>query len=162
MAIAGRLSKRKIALAIVIAAAFVWWLFHPRPSDEKLILDLVAKAEQGIETKNTSEIMDCVAKDYRDDSGLSRLDIFRLAMHWQRSSEQVEITINEYDLDVARPLATGRFQVELTFSQGGGVELPQRLNLEVDFQQQRRGWRKVWLVKSVNGHGLGRNFEGLL
>ncbi len=162
MAIAGRLLKPRIILAAIIVVGFLWWLFHPRPSDEKLIQELVTKAEQAIETKNTNEIMDCVAKDYRDDSGLSRLDIFRLAMHWQRSSGQVEITINEYDLKVARPLATGRFQVELAFSQGGGVELPQRLNLEVDFQRERKGWKKVWLVKSVQGHSLGRNFEGLL
>lgn len=136
---------------------FLWWLLHPRPSNEKLILDLVARAKQGIETKNTNEIMDCVAKDYRDDSGLTRMDIFRLAIHWQRSSEQVEITIIESDLDIAPPLATGRFQVELAFTQGGG----ERLNLEVDFQRERKSWKKVWLVKSVSGHGQTRDLEGL-
>jgi hypothetical protein len=156
------MSKLKIAVALAILAVFAWWLFHPKPSDELQILDLVAKAEHGVETKNTDGIMDCVARDYRDDSGLSRVDIFRLAMHWQRSSEQVEIAVNQYELDVARPLATGRFEVELAFDQGGGPEPPTRLNLEVDFARQRKGWRKVWLVKSVSGHGLGRDFEGLL
>jgi len=157
-----RRGKLGIALLAALVAVSAWWWLHPRPSNEKLILALVSKAEHGVETKNRQEIMDCVAQDYHDEEGLTRLDIFRLALHWERSSEQVGITVNEYQLDITPPTATGRFEVELAFSQTGESGLPGRLPLVVKFEKQRRGWRKLWLVKSVGGHGLGRNFEELL
>ncbi len=158
----GRWSRSlKIAALIVAAAAAAWWLLHPRPTEEELILALVAKAEHGVETKNKTEIMECVAKDYRDESGLSRLDIFRLALHWERSPEQVDVVIDEYELDISSPAATGRFEVELAFQEGGRPDLPLRLPLVVQFEKQRRGWRKAWVVRSVGGHGIERNFEGL-
>jgi hypothetical protein len=139
------------------------WLLWPRPSDQALILELVARAEHGVETKNANEIMGCVARDYHDPAGLTRVDIFRLAMHWQRSSEQVDVAIDQYQLDITPPTATGKFEVELTFSEGGSAELPQRLPLTVEFEKQRVGlFRKGWLVKSVSGHGLERDFEGLM
>lgn len=105
--------------------------------------------------------MDCVAEDYHDEAGLSRIDILRLAMHWERSSEQVEIVVGEYELDIIAPRAAGRFVAELEFEQAGGHDPPLRVPLVVEFEKQRRGWRKVWLVKSVSGHGLEKGFEGL-
>lgn len=150
-----------IIAAIVAAAAASWWFFHPRPTNEDLILDLVAKAQHGVETKDKAEIMECVAKDYEDDSGLSRLDIFRLALHWEKSPEQVTITIDEYELDISSPTATGRFEVQLEFQEAGRREPPLRLPLVVEFERQRQKWRRVWLVKSVSGHGIGSNVEGL-
>jgi hypothetical protein len=157
----GERRKRVAQLAVLLIAATVaaWWLLHPRPSDEELILDLVAKAEHGLETKDKDEIMECVAEDYRDESGLSRVDIFRLALHWERSSEQVEVAIDEYELHIESPTATGRFLVQLEFQQAGRYEPPLRLPLGVTFERQRRGWRKVWLVKSVSGHDIERRFE---
>ena len=105
--------------------------------------------------------MECVAKDYQDDSGLSRLDIFRLALHWERSPEQVDIVIDEYELNTNAPSATGRFDVQLDFQEAGRHEPPLRLPLVVEFEKQRQRWRRVWLVKSVSGHGIERNLEGL-
>jgi len=150
-----------IIVAIVAAAVASWWFLHPRPTDEELILDLVAKAEHGVETKNRAEIMQCVAKDYQDDSGLSRLDIFRLALHWEKSPEQVAIAIDGFELDVSSPTARGRFEVQLEFYEAGRHEPPLRLPLVVEFEKQRQKWRRVWLVKSVSGHGIGSNVEGL-
>ncbi len=151
----------KSAALVAAAGLLLWWFIHPRRTDEQLILDLVAKAEHGIETKSRSEIMDCVAEDYHDEAGLSRIDILRLAMHWERSSEQVEIVVGEYELDIIAPRAAGRFVAELEFEQAGGHDPPLRVPLVVEFEKQRRGWRKVWLVKSVSGHGLEKGFEGL-
>jgi hypothetical protein len=150
-----------IIAVIVVAAAAAWWFYYPRPTDEELILVLVEKAEYGVETKDKAEIMECVAKDYRDDSGLSRLDIFRLALHWERSPEQVDIVIDEYELNISAPRATGRFDVQLEFQEAGRHELPLRLPLVVEFEKQRQRWRRVWLVKSVSGHGIEGNLEGL-
>ena len=159
----GRRWRRGLSIiaVIVAAAAASWWLLHPRPTDEDLILALMAKAEHAVETKNRAEIMECMAKDYRDDSGLSRLDIFRLALHWERSPEQVDIVIEEYELDTSGRSATGRFEVQLEFHEAGRHEPPLRLPLVVEFEKQRQRWRRVWLVKSVSGHGIESNLEGL-
>lgn len=158
-----RAGKRILKSAALVAAVglLLWWFIHPRRTDEELILDLVAKAEHGIETKDRREIMDCVAEDYHDEAGLSRIDILRLAIHWERSSEQVEIAVEEYELDVEAPRATGRFVAELEFEQAGRYDPPLRLPLVVEFEKQRRRWRRVWVVKSVSGHGLEKGFEGL-
>jgi len=158
-----RRMQRLVILGIVVVVPVCVWLFWPRPSDRQLILDLVAKAEHGVETKNTEEIMSCVSRDYRDPTGLTRVDIFRLAMQWERTSEQVDVAIDEYELDITPPTATGRFEVEVAFSQGGAPELPQRLSLAVEFGKQRKGLLgKAWRVKSVGGHGLEKDFEGLM
>jgi len=140
----------------------MWWLLYPWHTDEELILDLVTRAEAAIEAKDKDALMACVAKDYRDEGGLSRLDIFRLALQWQQSSEQVDITIGEYELNVESPKATGWFEVELVFHEYERYDSPVGLPLTVDFEKQRRRWRKAWFVKSVSGHGLERDFEGLL
>jgi hypothetical protein len=157
----GKRRRRVLQLTVFLAAAALvaWWLLRPRPTDEELILDLVAKAEHGVETKDKDEIMECVASDYQDDSGLSRVDVLRLALHWERSSEQVEVVIDEYELTIASPTATGYFVVQLEFEQAGRYQPPLRLPLVVEFERQRRGWRKAWVVKSVSGHDIERRFE---
>jgi hypothetical protein len=155
--------QRLVIVGLIVVVPVCVWLLWPRPSDKELILDLVAKAEHGVETKNTQEIMSCVSRDYRDPTGLTRLDIFRLAMNWQRTSEQVDVVIGEHQLEIAPPTATGRLEVELVFSQGGPPELPQRLPLTVEFAKERKGLLgKAWRVKSVSGHGLEKDFEGLM
>ena len=155
--------QRLAILLLIVVVAVCVWLLWPKPSDQKLILDLVARAEHGIETKNTEEIMSCVAHDYRDPSGLTRADIFKLAMHYQRTSDQADIVINQSQLDINPPVATGHFDVEVTYSQGGPSGLPERPTLTVEFEKQRQGlFHRAWLVKSVSGHGLERNLEGLM
>ena len=156
-----RIQRLAITLLPIVVAVCVWLLW-PKPSDEKLILDLMARAEYGVETKDVQEIMSCVARDYHDPSGLTRADIFKLAMHYQRTSDQADVVIGNSQLDITPPAATGHFDVELSLSQGGPPE-QQRLTLTVEFEKERQGFfRKAWLVKSVSGHGLHQDFEGLM
>jgi hypothetical protein len=159
----GRGWKRRAALLalFVAAAALLWWFLHPRPSEEELLLALVSKAEAAVETKEKDEIMACIAKDYSDDAGLTRTDIFRLALYWERSTEEVDVSIDEYELDITPPTATGRFEVTLEFDYGGAYEPPTRLPLVVEFEKQRHGWREEWLVTAVSGHDLENTFDGL-
>ena len=150
-------------LCVVIAGALVgWWFLHPRPSDRELIEELVAEAEHGIEAKSTKEIMECLAPDYQDEEGLSRGDIFRLAWRWERSSARAEIVIEDYQVDIISPRASGDFPVQVLLEEEGQHCPPLRFDLEVEFEKQRRGWHKVWLVKAVNGHGLEKRFEDFL
>jgi len=156
-------ARRRLVVGVVVAVAagLGWLLFHQRESDEELILEVVARAERGVETKNRDEIMSCLARDYEDSGGLSRADIFRLALHWEKSSEQAEVWIDDYEIEVTPPRATGRLEVRVEFSQGGRTEPVVRLPLTVEFEKERRGLKKVWAVKSVSGHGMERRFEGL-
>ena len=71
------------------------------------------------------------------------------------------IAIDEYELNTNAPSATGRFHVQLDFQEAGRHEPPLRLPLVVEFEKQRQRWRRVWLVKSVSGHGIEGNLEGL-
>ena len=149
----GRRTLRLVFL-VVCGSLLGWWLFHPRPTDQELIQELVARAEHGVETKSVDEIMSCVSDEYKDGSGLSRRDIWRLAMNWARSSEEAEVVIGSYDIEVASPRATGWFGVTVYLHAGAHrLELPD-MQLTVQFEKQRRGWRKVWLVRSVTGHDL--------
>jgi len=149
----GRRTLRLVFL-VVCGSLLGWWLFHPRPTDQELIQELVARAEHGVETKSVDEIMSCVSDEYKDGSGLSRRDIWRLAMNWARSSEEAEVVIGSYDIEVASPRATGWFGVTVYLHAGAHrLELPE-MQLTVEFEKERRGWRKVWLVRSVTGHDL--------
>lgn len=158
-----RLRRWLAAALIALAGAGVaWWFLRPRPSDAELIAELVLKAERAIESKSTSEIMECVAEDYRDDSGLTRADIFRLAYRWQRTSGTVDVTVQDWELDVDSPRATGRFDVLLYFEEGGHAAPPLRLSPVVEFEKERHWLHREWRVQSVSGHGLEAQGEGLL
>ncbi len=149
-------------LLALIAASLGWWLFRPRISDEELILALVSRVEHGVETKSTKEIMQCIAPDYSDQAGLSRVDIYRLAWRWGTASETAQIVVDDYEVEVTSPTATGRFEVTVLFEQNGRQAPPVRLDLTVQFEKQRRRLRKVWLVKSSSGHGLEKGLENVL
>jgi len=157
--------KRRLSVLCVVAAGglLVWWFLHPRISDRALIEQLVAKAEHGIETKSTKEIMDCLAPDYHDEDGLTRTDIFRLAWRWERTSGRADIAIQQdYQLEIKSPRATGNFEVQVLLEAEGESYPPMHLRLGVEFEKVRRGWHKVWLVKAVNGHGVKERFEDFL
>jgi hypothetical protein len=151
-----------ICVAVIAGVLLAWWMLRPRVSDEELILDLVSRIEHGVETKSANEIMDCVARDYHDEGGLSRADIFRLAWRWERTSEGAEVVVDEYDIDVTPPAARGRFSVRVFFEEGGRRTQPLRFELEVDFEKRRRRLGKVWLVTSASGHGLEKGIDGFL
>jgi len=151
----------KVLLALVVLGAGAWWVLRPRPTDRELIERLIAKAEHGVETKSLKEIMGCVASDYHDPAGLSKTDIWRIALQWVRSSEQVDVVIEDYALDLHPPTAIGRFDLRLIAEQGL-LGIPATMQLTVEFAKERRRLSGVWLVRSVSGHGLEKEFEGVL
>jgi len=156
--------KRALKLLGLVAAGALlgWWFLYPRPSDRFLIEQLIAKAEHGIETKSTKEIMECVSPDYHDQDGLTHTDIYRLAWRWQRTSGRADIAIEDYQLDIKSPNATGDFRVQVLLEAEGESYPPIHLRLSVHFEKRRRGWHRVWAVKAVNGHGVKERFEDFL
>jgi hypothetical protein len=158
----GRGWKRGLRLLLLVAAgaAIGWWFAHPRTTDEELILELVARAEHGVETKSVQEIMDCVAPDYEDETGLTRVDVWRLAMRWARSPERADVVIEEYEVTVTPPTATGHVVGRVLVEQEGRYTAPLNLEVTVEFEKQRRRWRKVWLVKSISEETVAQEYEG--
>jgi hypothetical protein len=160
----GRGWKRGLRLLLLVAAgvAIGWWFAHPRTTEEELILEVVARAEHGVETKSVQEIMDCIAPDYEDEAGLTRVDVWRLAMRWARSPERADVVIEEYEVTVTPPTATGHFVGRVLVEQEGQYTAPLNLDVRVEFEKQRRRWRKVWLVKSVSEATAAQEYEGYL
>lgn len=148
-------------MLVALGAAVGWWLVHPRPSDEELIIELVARAEHGVETKSVDEIMSCVSDDYEGQGDWSREDIWRVAMQWARSSEQADVTVQDRQVDVEDGRAVGHFQVDFTLLKEDRGR-PATLFLTVDFEQERHGLRKVWLVRSVQGFDSDMYMENFL
>lgn len=145
----------KVAIPVAVVAAAAVWFWRPRPSDEELIAALVQRAEHGVETKDAREITSCVSPNYKDSEGLTRTDIVRLALQWARTSEQADVTVEDYQLDVAPPTARGTFDVALVLGTQGEAAKPRNIRVAVEFALERRGWRRVWLVRSVEGYDLG-------
>jgi hypothetical protein len=64
-------------------------------------------------------------------------------------------------VDVEDGRAVGHFQVDVTlFEEGRGR--PTTLFLAVDFERERQGLRKVWLVRSVQGFDPDMYMEDFL
>ena len=149
---------RIILPVMLIGLAAVWWQY-PRPSDRELIDGVLRRAAQGIETKNVKEIKSCVSPDYQDSEGLTRRQIHRLAMAWAREPETADLTFEDYQVTVAPPEATAEFIALVTFS-GQGARSTMQLQIRMQLHKERRGLRRVWLVRSVEGHQMGRIIEG--
>ncbi len=144
----------------LLLAAMLAWLVHPRPSDRQQIEDLLHRGEHGIDTKNVSEIMDCVAPNYRDGEHVSRADLQRMVLGWARVSEQGNVTIEDCRLDLHSTRGTGKLKVVFDLmGQGGKTSLP--MELKISFAKERRGWHRVWLITSVDGYREGNMMEGI-
>ena len=160
-----RMGAVKVALLGLMVVAAGGWVLWPEPLDRQSLDELVARAKHGFESRSVSEIMDCVAPGYRDDSGLTREDVSRICERIARQAKQVQITITQYDIAIQSSEATGQFDVVATLDLGGEtVTWPMRL--EVRFVKQDRSWRRLWrprwAVASVKGHGVDRGLKGLL
>ncbi len=137
------------------------WCLHPRPTDQRLIAEVVQRGEHGIETKNVKEIMSCVAPNYQDSQNVTRTELLRMVMQWPRVRERGEITIEDYHLDITPPTATGTFDVTFVLTGEGGRRTPRPMKLTMQFEEQPHVWRNVWLVKSVEGYSMGSMIEGV-
>ncbi len=139
---------------ILVIAILVWWLTNPRISDEQQILNLVAKAEHGVETKNGREVMECVSPDYKDSSGYDRLQLLKMVNSWVRSPDQAEVTVEKQQIRVNGLTAVGKFSVQVYLESEGRKLRPVSAQIEVTFEKRWRKLRQVWLVKSVEGAAM--------
>jgi hypothetical protein len=152
----------KIGLVVVLGAGVGWWVVHPRPSDEELIVELVARAEHGVETKSVAEIMSCVSRDFRGEGDMFREDVWRAGQQWARSPIEADIAVHDQRVTLRGAEAVGEFQVDVRLEEEGRLVQSLNLFLRVEFERQRRGLRKLWLVKSVQGFDPNELIEELL
>ena len=147
-----------IILALLVVGAVAWWLTH-RKTDRQLIDELIAKAVHGVETKSLDEIMDCVASDYRDDMGLSKLDMWRAAAQWVRTVDTAEVSIDDYQVDIRPPSATGFLDLRVEVTRNGQIDNLGPMPVTLQFEKQRRRLSKVWLIKSASSQGVNKMLE---
>ncbi len=152
----------RIGLLVLLGAAVGWWVVHPRPSDEELIAELVARAEHGVETKSVEEIVSCVSHDFRGEGDMYREDVWRAAQQWVRSPMEADIAVQDQQLTLRGAEAVGEFQVDVRLEEEGRLVQSLNLFLRVEFERQRRGLRKLWLVKSVWGFDPNELIEEIL
>ena len=124
-----------------------------------MIDELVARAEHGIETKSLDEIMDCIAPDYQDEMGLSKLDVFRGAMHFVQSPDTADVSIDDASVEITSPTATGVFDLHVVMMQNGRYVDSGPIRVTMQFEKERRRLSKVWMVKSVSAPGMSKQFE---
>jgi hypothetical protein len=159
-----RFLRRRLKLVLLAAltlTAVAVWTLYPRPSDADLIAELIRRGEHGIETKNTKEIMGCVAPDYHDSQNVTRTELLRLVMQWARVRERGEVTIEDYHLEITPPSATGTFAVTFVLAGEGGRRTPLPMQLTMQFEEHPHTWRDEWLVRSVEGYSVGSMMEGV-
>ncbi len=152
----------RVGLLVVLGGAVGWWLVRPRTSDEELIAEVVARAEHGVETKSVDEIMSCVSSEYRGQGDMRREDVWRSAQQWIRSPATAQVTVENQRVTVEEGKAVGRLEVDVRLEEEGRLVRHLRLFLTVDFERERRGLRKVWLVKSMSGFDPDELIEEML
>jgi len=161
MKMSGRRAGKVLVVAL-LAVGLGWTLVQPSPDDRQSIEDLVMRAQHAFEQRSASEIMSCVATDYQDGSGLTRDEVYRIVQRLTRGSQEISVTITSQDIQTRGASAVGRFKVQ-THTREGAEVVDWPMDLEVQFVKQRQGafhfWRRSWVVKSVNGHGLEHVFD---
>ena len=89
-----------IILALIAAGIAVWLLTHPALTDREQILRLISQAEEGVETKNSSKVMDCISQDYQDRHGFRKRDLARYVIAFSRQSK------GDFDVTLGPPSLT--------------------------------------------------------
>lgn len=136
-----------LALTVIAAAVAAFVLLRKPPSDRELIEQLIIRLEESIERKQLGGIMACISQDYRDDAGLRKRDLLRLALRYVRDYGWAELLISDVDIEVQGRAAVASMYVEVTYVQGNQESTP--FAGEVTAFLRKRGRR--WLVVKSEG-----------
>jgi len=143
--------RRLIAAAVIIllggGAYLVWRLTHPTLSDQQQIEELLDRIEQGVEKKSPRMILGAIADDYRDDYGLTRLDIHRLSLNLLRTEGRIQVVLTRPKIEVHGEQATADVTGEVTLSEGGYQA--QEFSGALTIHLRKRGGQ--WRIVSTGG-----------
>jgi hypothetical protein len=135
-----------IAIAALLAAAagvYYWRATGSGGDARREVLELVARVAQGIEQKRTSQVLDCVSQDYRDESGNDRRELTRLAVAAFREREPFDLVVDVADLVISGDQATLTADVEFAVGQPVSAGSSTRLQVTAKLQRERSGWKLV-------------------
>lgn len=133
-----------IAIAALLAAGagvYYWRLTDSGRDARQEILELVAAVTQGIEQKRTSQVLDYVSKDYRDQSGNDRRELTRLAVAAFRQREPLDLVVNVTDAVINGDQATLTADVEFAVGQPVSAGSSTRLQVTARLRRERGGWK---------------------
>jgi hypothetical protein len=137
---------------LVLAAGAIWLTLRRPVSDRELIDGLIDQVEQGVETKNLGKIMSAISKDYSDSLGLSRRQIFRMALDFVRSEERCDVLVDSVSIElhpsrVHGPSAKASMHVLVTeLSAESATAEPATIYdgpVEVELRKEGRSWRVI-------------------
>ena len=157
--LASRRWKVGVPLGLVLIALAIL-LLRPGPTDQEQIFALLQKGQHGIETKNVSEIADCISPAYHDSQNMTRTELVRLAMQWPRVEQKAKLTLDNYEVTIDGDRAKASFDLRFEL-EGAGAYGPAPMRLTMTFEKRRQGWHRVWLVKAAEGYTMDRLLEGM-
>jgi len=136
-----------LPLVLLAAAGLILLLVRKPLSDREQIAQLIQRIESSIEKKDLGGITSCVSKDYRDDYGITRRDILRLAFRYVRSADQAEILISDASLRLQHDMASASMHVDVEYAEQGGQLT--RVSGDVTLFLEKEGGR--WVIVRSSG-----------
>jgi ketosteroid isomerase-like protein len=108
-----------------------------RSSDEERVRALLERAEEAVEARDTSDVLELVADDYADSQGLDKMQLQNFLRGYFLTHPKIELIV---DIDALEFPADGLAQADVTITSlaTGG---PDRQKLRVEFRRAAGEWR---------------------
>lgn len=142
--------KWAVALTVILVGGglFVGYVgLTPRLSDRDRIMGIIADAEQAANQGDWGRLLNFVADDYSDSSGLTKDDLKRMALEAGRSFDTVRVKADVQGLAISdKGRATALVLVTVSDNDAGQ---PQTREYSVTVTFEKRGRR--WLIMKAEG-----------
>lgn len=145
---------RVLAPYLLIAAGLLglagWWLAdRAAPSPEQQITALIHQVAGGVEHHDLRAIVGGISRHYRDSRGNRYQDIWRQAVRYANSGEQVQVAVSNVHAEVRGRLAVATLDVAVSGAGPLGEEIV--LADQISLHLRREGWRGRWRVTGSEG-----------
>ena len=104
-------------------------------SDEQKLHALIDAVETAAEARDSSDVLEHVADDYRDSRGLDKTQLRNFLRGYFLANPRIELLVSVDDLEIPVP-GLARARVTVTSVLAGDREV-----LQVEFRQQGGAWR---------------------
>ncbi|NCO42281.1 MAG: hypothetical protein COZ06_28180 [Armatimonadetes bacterium CG_4_10_14_3_um_filter_66_18] len=149
--------RKRLTIAVLLALLCVagYWRFHsPRPTPESQIRRLLAKAEQGAESKSAWVCLSCVSPEYTDSLGNDYRTLRQLAVGGFRAVDAVDVTVDVHETTVNGDHARVSARVQIQAAQRDQPVEASDAETVVHLVREKRGFRREWKVLRIDGWEL--------
>jgi hypothetical protein len=149
--------RKRLTIAVLLAllcAAGYWRFQSPKLTPEGQIRRLLAKAEQGAESRRASVCMSCLSPDYTDSLGNDYRTLRRLAAGGFRVVDAVDVTVEVHEITVRGERARAAAHVRIQAAQRGEPVESSDSEMLLHLAREKRGWRREWKVIRIDGWEL--------